>query len=186
MAVTDLPARVQAITEAVRAAAGNPADAIRCLCNLFGFYPRIPPPLSAQAVSQAQTIIAVAALCRQATLVSLALACASYQPTSYDDALAVQTAVLALFDREIIAVADAGQDASYLTLRQLRTSVALDLTTRGSLLPHLLTVTTRASVSTLELAYKLYADASRADEIAQRANVQHPGFLPSSMQLLAS
>ena len=141
---------------------------------------------AAQAAAQAQTVIAVAALCRQATLVSLALACASYQPTSYDDALAVQTAVLALFDREITAVADAGQDRSYAALRQLRTAVAYDLTTRGSLLPHLLTVTALAPVSTLELAYRLYADASRADEIAQRANVQHPGFLPASMQLLAS
>ncbi len=185
MAVSDIPAAVVGVTEAVRAAASNPADAIRCLSALVDFYPAVPAPISPISIAQAQTIVATAALCRQAALASLALACAAYQPTSYDDAAALKLSVTALFDREITAAADAGLDASYLALRQLRTSVVNDLTMRGSLLPHLQTVTTNLPVSTLELAYRLYGDASRADEIAQRSDCQHPGFLPVEMTLLS-
>ena len=186
MALADIPVAVAAVAEALRAAANNPADAIRCLSALVTFYPAIPQPNSPISIAQANTIIATAALCRQAALVSLARACATYQPTSYDDAVSTREAVTALFDREILAAADAGQDATYLALRQLRTSVVNDLATRGSLLPHLMVVTTKAALSTLELAYRLYGDASRADEIAQRTDVQHPGFLPTAMTLLSS
>ena len=185
MAVTDLPASIVVVTEAVRAAAGNPADAIRCLSALVAFYPSIPAPTSPISIAQANTIIATAALCRQAALTSLALACADYQPTSYDDAVSVRDAVTILFDAEIEAAADAGQDATYLALRQLRTSLVNDLAVRGSLLPHLRAVTTNTPLSTLELAYRLYGDTTRADEIAQRSDCQHPGFLPVEMTLLS-
>ncbi len=185
MAVTDIPAAVVAVAEAVRAAAPNPADAITALSALADFYPTIPQPVSAVSIAQAQTVIATAALCRQAALASLALACAAYQPTSYDDATALISSVTSLFDAEIVAVADAGQDATYLALRQLRTSVVADLTTRGSTLPRLRVFTSKTPLSTLEVAYRLYADASRADEVAQRADCQHPGFLPVEMTLLS-
>ena len=185
MAVTDIPAAVVAVAEAVRSSASSPSSAIAALTILADFYPTIPAPVSAILIAQAQTIVAVAALCRQAALQSLALACAAYQPTSYDDASTLIAAITALFDAEILAVADAGQDATYLALRQLRTSVVNDLTTRGSILPHLRMVTTNTPVSTLELAYKLYGDTSRADEIAQRSDCQHPGFLPVEMTLLS-
>ena len=186
MAIADtLPPAIAALTEAVRMAAVNPADAIRCLSSLTSFRPPIPSPVSPVSSARAQTIVAVAALCRQAALSSLARACADYQPTSYDDAAAVRASVAALFDAEIVAAADAAQDGVYLALRQLRTAVVADLTTRGALLPRLLAVTTQGPLSTLELAYKLYGDASRADEIAQRTDAPHPGFLPTMMTLLA-
>ncbi len=185
MGVLDIPTAIAAVAEAVRSAASQPADAIRCLSALADFYPSVPPVTSPVGRLNAVTIIATAALCRQAALNSLALACAAYQPSSYDDAVAVRTAVVALYDLEIETAADAGQGASYLALRALRTAVVDDLNTRGALLPRLRPVVTATPTSSLELAYRLYGDTSRADEIAARTGAPHPGFLPVQMTLLS-
>ena len=168
---------VLAVAEALRAACTDPADAIRLLSQLAA-------PAPAPATTPAQD--AVAALCRRAALISLARACAACQPTSSDDALAIRTAVAALFDAEIEIVADAGQGALYGQLRALRTAVVLDLNTRGTLLPQLRTVTSAVPMPSLVVAYGLYGDATRAAALAARSGAPHPGFLPLSFQALSS
>ena len=172
-----LVAGVLAVAEALRAACNDPADAIRLLSQLAA-------PVPAPAATPAQA--ATAALCRQAALVSLARACAACQLSSADQALAVRAGVAALFDAEIEAVADAGQGALYLQLRALRTAVITDLNARGALLPQLRTVTSAVPMPSLAVAYALYGDATRADDLAARSGAAHPGFLPLSFQALSA
>jgi prophage DNA circulation protein len=49
-----------------------------------------------------------------------------------------------------------------------------------------MTVTLPSNMPSLVVAYRLYRDASRSDEIAAETNAIHPAFLPTSMQVLAS
>ncbi|MBV9776717.1 MAG: hypothetical protein JO143_06680 [Acetobacteraceae bacterium] len=154
-----LAAGLNALTESVRAACNDPAEAIRLLYGLAAY---APPP----AVSHATPIglavyaaaAATAALCRRAALASLARACADFAPTSYDDAVAIRD-----------DVADAGDVDTYRALRDLRTAVVNDLTTRGAQLPRLAAFTRRASLPALTLADQLYADTTRADDLVAAA-----------------
>lgn len=174
------------LCEALRVAAINPADQVRLLISLADFYPV--PTTSTAPIGQtiAAVEIATAAACRRCALVSLARACAAYQPTSFDDAVALRSKVAALLDAEILVAADAEDDNVYMALRELRTAVVTDLTARGADLPNLITVTTKAPVSSLTLAYRLYGDSTRADDITARADPINPAFLPLTMSLLAS
>ncbi len=182
-----LVASVQAAMEALRACCNDPADAVRLLSTLAATPPPATPTSSAPLAAAVGTLqTAMAAMFRRATLTSLARACASYQPTSYDDALSLRSAVIDLFDAEILITADAELDGSYNALRTLRASVAADLIARGSLLARLTTITTLQPTPSLTLAYRLYGDATRADDLAARADCAAPGFLPISFQALSS
>lgn len=177
---------VAGVAEALRAAAQDPADQVALLSQLAV----LPPPVSTDtspigaSVTAAQT--SIAALCRQSALVSLARACADYQPTSSNDAQTVQMSVASLFDAEIVIAADAEDDATYLALRALRTAVVNDLTTRGANLPALVTVTTPEPMPGLVLGYLLYQDATRSDDLIVRANPIHPAFFQTSFAALSS
>ncbi len=182
-----LPAAVQALTEAVRAVAQSPADQLRILSDLAGYSPP-PPPQSTAPVTMAVVKIqtATTSLLRTAALISMVYATSEYQPSSYNDAIATLLAFTALLDVEILAVADSGSTASYLALRSLRAAVTDDLLTRAATLPRLKTVTTAVPMPSLALAYSLYADATRSDELIGRANPVSPLFMPLSFQALSS
>jgi prophage DNA circulation protein len=174
------------LAEALRTAAIDPADQVRLLSALVTY---APPSVNA-AAPIGQTIAAVtietANMAAWVAAVSLALACAAYQPTSYDDAVQLMASVSAILETLIETAADGFHDNTYAALRALRTAVIQDLTTRGANLPTLMTVTTPQPVAALPLAYRLYADSSRADDVIARAEPINPLFLPTSMRLLSS
>jgi prophage DNA circulation protein len=174
-----------ALAEALRAACNDPADAIRLLSGLARFFPSIPPGSAPIGEAMAATQTAMAAVCRRAALTSLARAIAAYQPSSYNDAQAVLVAACVLFDAEIEVAGDAGDGQSYLALRALRGAVVNDMTTRGSALPQIVTVARPASLPALALAYQLYGDTTRTDDLIARANPIHPAFMPTSFEALA-
>jgi prophage DNA circulation protein len=122
----------------------------------------------------------------QGRLVSLARASASYQPVSYEDAAALRLALTAALDSEITAAGDAGEDATYGALKNLRGAVVQDLTVRGASLPSVVTVVLGLPMPALAIAQRLYCDASRSDEITARSRAIHPAFCPTSFQALTS
>lgn len=140
------------------------------------------PLVEATATVQAAT----AALIQRTALISLAGATSAYQPTSYQDAIAMVDLVAPLFDAAALAAADVGDTASYLALNALRAAVVADLLARGAQLPQLITVTTPLPLPSLTLAYELYADATRSDDLIQRADPIAPLFMPTNFQALAS
>jgi prophage DNA circulation protein len=172
--------------EGVRAACSDPADAVRLLSVLAQTIPAVSAPNAPIGSAVAATENAVNALCTQAALTSLARACASYQPSSANDAMALLQAVVPLYDAQIESAADAGQGGVYAALRTLRAGVIQDLTTRGAQLPQLVTINTAVPTPSLTLAYRLYADATRAEELTARSNAQASLFLPTSFQVLSS
>jgi prophage DNA circulation protein len=177
---------VYALSEALRAAAVNPADQVRLLTKLQNFSPTIAAASAPIGAAMATVQTGVATLCRRAAMASLANACAAYQPTSSNDAQTLRAAVVPLFDAEITIAGDVGQDATYLAMRAMRTAVIKDLTIRGATLPALMTVTSSEPQPALTMAYRLYQDATRADDLITRANPVHPAFMPTSFQALSS
>jgi prophage DNA circulation protein len=178
-------AAVQALAEAVRAGANNPADQVRILVVLQNFTPVIQPGEGiGAAIATAQA--ATAALCRLSALISLAYACAAYQPTSSNDAQSLMALATGFLDAAITVAGDAEQDATYQAMRALRTAVVMDLTVRGANLPALITVTSNEPQPALTLAYRLYLDATRADDLVTRANPVAPMFMPLSFLALSS
>lgn len=185
-AATDaLAAGLDALAEAVRAACDDPVDAIRLLSDMAAYQAETPPsaaPLG-QAVTAAATV--TAALCRRAALASLARACAAYEPVSYEDAIAVRDAVADLMDAESQVAADAGDLNAYAALRALRAAVVRDLTVRAAQLPRLVVVTRRAPLPAAVIAYQLYGDATRADDLVRRVDPPHPSFMPLTFTALS-
>jgi prophage DNA circulation protein len=182
-----LPAAAQALTEAVRAVAQDPADQIRILSALATYTPTAPLPSFAPIGA---TIAAMTALTtwvmQAAALISIANATTIYQPTSYNDAVATLRSVTVLFNAGILAAADQGLTASYLALRALRAAVTADLLGRAATLPRLMTVTSAIPRPSLALAYALYGDATRSDQLVSMANPISPLFMPLSFQALSS
>jgi prophage DNA circulation protein len=181
-----LVADIAALAEALRAVAVDPSDQIRLMIALENFYPT--PAVSSAAIGQ--TIAAVqtetGAVCRRAALVSLARACAAYTPTSYNDALTLRDNVATLIQNEIIMASTAGDTNAYAALRALRTAVITDLTARGANLPQLVEVTTRVPMPSLALAYQLYGDATRSDDLVQRAAPICSLWMPTDFVALSS
>ncbi len=183
---SNLAVAILAVPEAVRSAVADPAAQISVLLGMTGYQPLVlasTAPIGS-AIGVVQT--ATAALCRRATLLSIALACSGWQPTSYDDAEALRTLVGPLLDDEALIAADAGDDQTYQALRALRIQVLTDLANRASQLPHLITVQRNLPIPALLLAQQLYTDASRAPDLMQRADAVHPAFMPTTFMALAS
>lgn len=180
-------ASVFALTEAARSAIVDPGDQISALAPLCSYTaPATAPGSSPINAGAAIVATATAAVARRAALTSMASATAAYQPTSSTATAAIVTQVAALFDTEITTAADAGDLNSYQSMRATRTAVVRDLTLRGAALPALITVNRMVSLPSLVLAYQLYQDASRSDDLIARANPANPAFMPLSFTALSA
>lgn len=181
----DLANGVQAYINSIQAAVTDPADAISIFTQMLQF------PINAATASQigleqTQLMSNMADLCRRQVICALAQTASYYQPTSYDDAANLRTQICALIDDEILTAGDQGEDDVYLALKQLRASVVKDLTSRGATLAPLTTVNIPASQPSLALAYRLYQDITRTDQLTAFGNPPHPAFMPTSFKALSS
>lgn len=181
-----LPAAIQVVVAKLLATVPGPADQLRLLAVLANFN----PPTSATSAPIGAAVATVqsniAATVRRAACSALARAAAAYLPTSYNDAITQLDDLTAILDDEALTAADAGDTASYQALTRLRVTVTADLLTRGAQLPKLMTVTTPISLPSLVLAWDLYGDATRADDLTARADPVNPMFMPTSFLALSS
>lgn len=184
-AATAEAAAVQAVSEALRAACNDPADAVRLLSLLATYNPVGAYGADTIGSDMAAVEAATSSLCRRAALVSLALAAASYAPTSYQDAVTVRTNVCSLIDAEILIAGDAGDYDTYAALRTLRTAVSADLTSRAANIANVITFQLPTSLPSLVVAYALYQDASRSDDLVSRVDPRSPLFMPRVFDALA-
>lgn len=93
--------------------------------------------------------------------------------------------IVSAIDDEMLIAGDAGDDGSYLALRDLRSAVAADLAARGAILPQSVPVAFSAALPALVLAQRLYQDASREAELVHEAGPVSPLFMPLAFQALA-
>lgn len=180
----DLAAAVQALAARVADLAGDPAERVRLLRQLVdeGEAASAGPGPVGAAMDAMQR--ATAGLCRRAALVSMARAAAASQPPSYDEAVALRDLVCGLLDAEVLRAGDQGEDAAGQALRTLRTALAEDLSRRAADLARLRDVRTPAAMPALVMAYRLYADIGRRDQLAAYAGAADPGALPLEYRAL--
>jgi len=95
---------------------------------------------------------------------------------SYDDQLAIRNDLIAAIDAESMRTRS---DVTYDALQVARSRVWLDLTERSRNSARLTTVTPPGVTPALVLAYDLYEDAQRDEELVTRNRVSHPGFVPA-------
>jgi prophage DNA circulation protein len=186
MSASDVASAAVTLATALLEATTDPADAIRLLLPLTEW---IPPPVpgSGPLAQQAQARQdALASNLRCAACAALAQAVPLYQPVSYQDAQSLRQLVCGALDDEATRAADAGRDATYAALRDLRTAVALDLAVRGANLAALVEVTTQVPMPSLAEAWTLYQDTTREPQLVASANPPHPLFMPLSFPALAS
>jgi prophage DNA circulation protein len=97
---------------------------------------------------------------------------------SRDDVDAVKTALQQPFQDAIELAADDMDQATFQALAALYGAVTNHLVATARPLPQMLFYQFAQTMTTLNIAYRLYADASRADEVRAENKIVHPAFCP--------
>lgn len=103
---------------------------------------------------------------------------ASMKFVSRTDVEAIQATVLTSFDDAENMAADDMDSAVYRALVGLHAAVSFHLIATARPLPQIITFEFATTFPTLVMAQRLYADASRADELRAENKVVHPLFPP--------
>lgn len=126
---------------------------------------------------------AMAALLQRTTLVQAAGMASAMPMPVYDDGVQVRDALSKALDDASVNAAD----PVYLALQQLRARLHADITSRLAGAARLVAYTPRDAVPALVVAYDRYESVDREQEIVERNNIRHPGFVPvEPLRLLAS
>jgi len=99
---------------------------------------------------------------------------------SYQAAIKVREDLVGRIDTEAETTPN---DEVYVALSDLRTSVVQAVPNPEQDLARIVQYVPRETLPSLLVAYQIYGDAGRADEIAARNNPPHPGFLMGGNQL---
>lgn len=99
---------------------------------------------------------------------------------SYESAIAVRTELADRLDEESETT---NSDLVYVAVTDLRTAVVQAVPDPEQDLPRLATFSPRQTLPSLVVAYQLYGDASRAEDIVTRNDPRRPGFLIGGQQL---
>lgn len=167
----------------IRGLAGLPAGPLNALAVYRGLWPfghdagqvvATTPARKQQAANQE----AMLALVRRGAVIEAARVMPVADFASLDDAVLARDQVAEALDMEM---AEAGDDL-YTALESLRVAVVRDIAARPGLL-RLMRITPHAGVPALVLAYQLYADATRCEDLVRRNHIRHPGFIPAGQTL---
>ena len=132
-------------------------------------------------VAEVGNMQAVAALVRRAALANESVSIPSLKLDSYQDAISYAQDYVARVDTELLT--SGVRSDAYLPMTNLASVVSTALSAQAVALPLLTQTTIGETVPTLALSYELYADPTKADDIAARNKIRHPSFVPSNVAL---
>jgi len=142
---------------------------------------------TAEALAQATQQAATVAMIRAHALAAITRVYGSITWPHAQAATDARGQLLALFDAQATAAADAGHDDLYRALAALETLAMADMTGRAQALPRLDRYALGVSLPSDVLAYRLYQDAGRMAELEALNNVEHPLFMPETgLRLVAA
>jgi prophage DNA circulation protein len=133
----------------------------------------------------ADNAAAAARAVRLAALTSYAESVLRSTFTSRPDGVTVRGELAERFENELYQTDGAENAALFLAIEQLRDTVINWLTQSIANLAPVITVESARLRPSLALAWILYADPTRADELAARNGVQNPFFMPREITALA-
>lgn len=184
LAPAELADDLLGLVRQVTVAAERPRAAFGVLQSLFGWgddlnaVPTGTPSRQQQAANQAATTQYI----QQLATLEAGRAAAQTEWDSADDALAARDALIEQLD--VLTEADIS-DALYQALVAARAAVSRDISDRGAELPRIVRIQLPESQPALALAWTLYGDATRADELVARNAVRDPLFMPAGEPLEA-
>lgn len=148
----------------------------------------VPAIGTATRLRQADNQAALVALVSRAALVEEARQSADIEFEHYDEAVSWRRDLSDRLDTEMLVAADAGDDASYRALENVRVAAARDIGARGADLSRLATFVPATTRPSLAVAWQIYGDdptvvEQRAADLARRNRVVHPGFVPGGREL---
>ena len=135
------------------------------------------------AVSLLAVLIKEACICWPFEHLSVVLTAMTF--TSRDDVTFVRDEINAAFDPAEESAADEMAVVVYRKLVALHAAVTFYLADTARPLPQMLQFQFAAIRPTLIQSYRLYADASRADELRDENKVVHPAFAPRQGRALS-
>jgi len=166
----------------IRITLGEPGRALNIYKDLFSAGSTTAEPTTTTSQKKtARNKQALQHLVQRAAMTEAAITTAGRSYATTDDALAdadaIATAIDAHTAAEDVVSGQPIDDSVYTSLIDLRAAVVRDLRERGAQLPKLTSHMPAATLPALVIAYQLYGDASRADEIVTRNRIRHPGFV---------
>lgn len=163
---------------------GTPVRAARLLRDTGTSGDSVTPPIAdtPERRQRARNTVAANQLNGRAAAVEASRLVAETDWVSRGDAEAAGQDTLALIDAQM-GGDEPISDAVYGALVTLRAAVAEDLRARATALPGMTAYTPQRTLPALVVAHRLYGDARRADEIAVRNGVPHPGALRGGIAL---
>lgn len=141
------------------------------------------PTGTVNRLRQAQNQAAMQALNRRISVVETARVATLVTLLSSNDATELRDQIDVNLDEQILLAGDAGEDAVFVELRDLRAKVVQDLDARGARLPALRIFVVPATLPALVIASRLYDDPNRDQEIIDRNDIRNPGFIRSQSEL---
>lgn len=171
-----LAGSITGIISRIASTAANSTDALRQYRQLFSFgendtdmrFVETPTRKRQRANRKAINV-----LVQQAAVVAAAQAVPDITFTTRAEAQAAQSEITDKIDS---LLADAPDDV-YVALMDVRAALVMDISARALNLVKLKSYSPRVTTPSLVIAYELYADATRADEIVQRNAINHPAFV---------
>ena len=141
--------------------------------------------LAPRARTAAANAQAAARLARLAALTAWAEALVRRDYKSRPDGVSARAEAAARFQAELEQCFGAADAGLAIAIQDLRGSVVDYLTRLIADLKPVVTVETASQMPSLALAWRLYADPLRAEELVARNAVRHPSFLPQTLSALA-
>jgi prophage DNA circulation protein len=146
---------------------------------------------SVRRTAAAQTANSVGAVMVRDTLIELAFAESGYIIgnmifVSREDVDQIKTAINAAFEDMEEEVADQMDAMRWRAILKLHAAMSLHLVETARPLPQMLNYRFNQPLPSVVLAHRLYADASRADELRNENKIVHPAFCPREGRALSA
>ncbi|WP_251976712.1 DNA circularization protein [Salinicola avicenniae] len=180
---SDLGERLVAVVDAVASEGrASPRRGTQVLQTLAGWGNNAAPVqrTTSTRARQADNQLALVDLVQQVATSRATTTAARTEWPTYDEAITTRDE---LADRLDVVMESTDSDNVYLEAQALRTELIEAVPSADQSLPRLSRYTPAATQPALVLAYQLHGDASRADELATRNHVRHPGFVPGGNSL---
>lgn len=169
-----LLSRITGLMGMVRGAFGSNASGVLSSVTSSSSKPYVGSTGTPSRKQQATNDSGINELVRQVAIAENTKAAAITTYASRQEAVAARDALLESIDAEAEATTN---DDAYYALTSLRAEVVKAIPSPGQSLPQTASYTPRETLPAVLVAYQLYGDANRSDEIVSRNAPRHPGFL---------
>lgn len=170
---TNLSSQITGQIAAIFGLGNSPLAAFNALKKLFGYKAGSVSRTTSSRIQQDNNRTAVASLVRQTAVIEAARATSSIEFESQNQAVDIRDTVISAIDTEQLTASD----NVFVALSDLKTAVISDINTRALDLSKLVAYTPKSTLPAVVLAYRLYGDANRDEEIVTRNSIAHPGFV---------